>query len=200
MKVVRFLLFNGFTESTINRAPQSILGNKRLAAVLTEFQHLVSILFFPMIFAMIILLILQSSKVITDETTSIIWGILLSWMSCIILNKDFYGGQSIVHRSLGYQVVDIKTGQPASKVRCFLRNMTFVVLIIEVIPLLVTPKRRIGDWIAGTKVIEVPPSEPKEILVEMQKTPWTNDLKWTLFLNFIFVVVNIVYFIQRASP
>lgn len=151
-----------------------------------------------MIFIVIVLIILQSSKVITDETVSVIWAIPLSGISCIILNKDFYGGQSIVHRILGYQIVDIKTGQPASKVRCFLRNITFVFMIIEVIPLLVSPKRRIGDWIAGTKVIEVPSSDPKEILAEMEKTHWTEDLKWTLFLSFIFVVVNIVYFIQMA--
>ncbi len=199
MKIIRFLLFNWFTKSTVNRGPQSILGNKRLAVAIVELQNLASILFFPMLFSMILIVILQSSKlIVSDQVPEILIGIQLSLFSAVILNKDLFGGQSIVHRTFGYQVVNAKTGEPASKVRCFIRNITFVLWIIEVIPLLIKPKRRIGDWIAGTMVIPVPPSDPTEILEEMKQTRWTEDLKWTLLLSFIFIGLNVGYFTKIA--
>lgn len=71
----------------------------------------------------------------------------------IYLNKDGVGGQSVSKRILGLKVVDAKTGQPANELQCFLRNMTIPIWIIEIIPVLISPSRRIGDVIAGTRTI-----------------------------------------------
>lgn len=195
MKLIRFLLFNGVTKMTVKSVPGSFPGNKRLMVVLIELQNLTAILMLPMVFSMILVISLQYAKVIVSEqVAAIFWSIQLSAISTFVLNKDLWGGQSIVHRALGYQVVNAITGEPASKIRCFIRNITFPVWIIEIIPLMVTPQRRIGDRIAGTKLIRVPPSDPTRIVDEIKQTRWTDDLKWTLLLSFIFTAANVAYF------
>jgi uncharacterized RDD family membrane protein YckC len=70
----------------------------------------------------------------------------------LYLNKDMFRGKSIAKRSFKHEVIDIKTGEVASPLKCLLRNITIPVWPIEVIAVLVNPSRRIGDYIAGTSV------------------------------------------------
>ena len=49
-------------------------------------------------------------------------------------------------------VVDIKTGKVASALKCFVRNLTIAIWPIEAIVVLISPSRRIGDYLAGTRV------------------------------------------------
>ncbi len=106
----------------------------------------------------------------------------------IYLNKDFFKAKSPAKRILGYQVIDRKTENPASELQCIIRNLTICVIWpIEVIVGLINPERRIGDFLANTKVIKA----EKEKL----KTLWT-DLK-NIRLKpsyFIIVIIGIVYF------
>lgn len=66
--------------------------------------------------------------------------------------KDCIQGRSIAKRILKLQVVDDKTGEPASPVKCVIRNMLCVIWPVEVIVTLVNPGKRLGDRLAGTRV------------------------------------------------
>lgn len=67
--------------------------------------------------------------------------------------KDSINGRSIGKRALKLQVVENSSGKAASPIRCFVRNIFCVIWPIEVIMTLIKPSRRIGDIVAGTKVI-----------------------------------------------
>ncbi|PZX45989.1 RDD family protein [Algoriphagus chordae] len=77
--------------------------------------------------------------------------------------KDCINGRSIAKRALKLQVVDNKSGNVASPIKCFVRNIFCILWPIEVIVTLVSPSRRIGDMVAGTRVIPFNPEleQPK---------------------------------------
>lgn len=67
--------------------------------------------------------------------------------------KDIINGRSIAKRILKLQVVDNKTGQIATSLQCFLRNIFCVLWIIEVFVAMTNTSRRLGDRLAGTKLV-----------------------------------------------
>jgi uncharacterized RDD family membrane protein YckC len=77
--------------------------------------------------------------------------------------KDIINGRSIAKRIINLQVVDNKTGLVASPLQCLVRNIFCVLWIIEVIVAMTDTKRRIGDIVAGTKLVHYVPSpeQPK---------------------------------------
>jgi uncharacterized RDD family membrane protein YckC len=89
----------------------------------------------------------------------------------IYFNKDFFRGKSPAKRILGLQVISKKDNKPASRIRCFLRNLTIVLWPIEVVITLFSRQRRLGDLIAGTKVIEAEKESVDTILKEIKKLP-----------------------------
>jgi uncharacterized RDD family membrane protein YckC len=72
--------------------------------------------------------------------------------------KDCINGRSIAKRLLKLQVVDNTTGQVASPLKCFIRNLFIIIWPIEGIIALVNPSRRLGDRVAGTKLIIFDPT------------------------------------------
>lgn len=94
---------------------------------------------------------------ITDESTTtpfssdLIFYVMIFGMS-LYFNKDMIQGKSVAKRALKLEVVDIKTGEVASSLKCLVRNLTIAVWPIEVIAVLIRPSRRLGDLIAGTRV------------------------------------------------
>lgn len=100
----------------------------------------------------------------------------------IYLNKDFFNARSPAKRILGYQVMDRKTNQAASELQCFIRNLTiFVAWPLEVIIGLINPQRRIGDFLANTKVV----TSKKEKLGSI----WTDLKNVKLKANFIGILI-----------
>lgn len=77
--------------------------------------------------------------------------------------KDCINGQSIAKRILKLQVVDNSTGQVASPIKCFIRNLFIVLWPIEAIVALTNTSRRLGDRVAGTKLVVFAPTleQPK---------------------------------------
>lgn len=77
--------------------------------------------------------------------------------------KDIFNGRSIAKRILNLQVVDNTTGQVASPLKCFIRNIFCVLWPIEVIVAMTNTNRRLGDRIAGTQLVKFDPSleQPK---------------------------------------
>lgn len=70
----------------------------------------------------------------------------------IYLCKDIIHGRSIGKRVTQTQVVDNKTGFPATPLQTLIRNFTLIIWPVEVIITLVNPERRMGDRIAGTRI------------------------------------------------
>ena len=100
-----------------------------------------------------------------DQTTPDIFGnmylVLLGF--AVYFCKDCINGRSIAKRILKLQLVDNTTGQVASPLKCFARNIFCVLWPVEVVVALINPSRRIGDRVAGTKLIPFDPTleQPK---------------------------------------
>ncbi|MDP4265127.1 MAG: RDD family protein [Bacteroidota bacterium] len=77
--------------------------------------------------------------------------------------KDCINGRSIGKRALKLQVVDNLTGQVATPLKCFIRNIFCILWPVEAVITLTNPGRRIGDRVANTKVVPFDPSlkQPK---------------------------------------
>lgn len=71
----------------------------------------------------------------------------------IYLCKDCIGSRSIAKRIIKHQVVDNKTNAPATPLQCLLRNFSVVFWPIEIFFVLISPERRLGDRVAGTRVV-----------------------------------------------
>ena len=67
--------------------------------------------------------------------------------------KDCINGRSIAKRILKLQIIDNSTGEIASPLRCHVRNLFCVLWPLEVIAAFINPNRRIGDRVAGTKLV-----------------------------------------------
>lgn len=72
--------------------------------------------------------------------------------------KDIINGRSIAKRILKLQVVDNNTGQVATPLQCFARNIFCVLWPIEVIVAVTNTSRRLGDRVAGTKLVPYDPT------------------------------------------
>jgi len=92
----------------------------------------------------------------------------------IYLNKDSFRGRSPAKRILGQVVVNITTGEPAGELKCTIRNFTDIFWIFEVIIILFNPNRRIGDLIAGTKVVRAEKEYVKTVFKDFQKANKKN--------------------------
>jgi len=82
---------------------------------------------------------------------------------------------------MGYRVIDIKTNKPASEFQCFVRNLTIIGWPIEVIVGLINPQRRLGDFLANTKVI----TSDKEKL----KSMWNDLRNIKMKINFMGILI-----------
>jgi uncharacterized RDD family membrane protein YckC len=120
----------------------------RLKAALVD--HFIMTLIF-MIFAFP-LMIKEFSTNKLPTTSGFLWYFALAGLS-IYFCKDCINGQSPAKRIFKQQVVNNKTGLPAKPLRCFVRDVFIIVWPVEVVALLISPSRRIGDYVAGTKVV-----------------------------------------------
>jgi len=77
--------------------------------------------------------------------------------------KDCIKGRSIAKRILKLQLIDKATGQVASPLKCILRNLFCILWPIEVLVAFINPGQRIGDMVAGTKLVLFDPTieQPK---------------------------------------
>ena len=72
--------------------------------------------------------------------------------------KDIINGRSLAKRILKLQIVDNKTGQVATPLQSLVRNIFCIIWIIEVIVAMTNTSRRLGDRVAGTKLIPYNPT------------------------------------------
>ena len=105
--------------------------------------------------------------------------------------KDIINGRSIAKRILKLQLVNNSTGQVASPIRCFARNVFCIIWPIEVIVSMITPSRRIGDRVAGTKLVVYDQSYEKPIL-NVGKTLIPLALAYGVMLLFIIQIKRMI--------
>ena len=106
----------------------------------------------------------------------------------IYSNKDFLKGKSPAKRILGYQIINRKTGLQATELQCFIRNLTICIAWpIEVIISFINPKRRIGDFIANTKVVPSEKQNLKSIIIDLKEVKLKIDYLMILILGGIYI-------------
>ena len=188
MKVLSFIFFNPLTRAYLtNDTILSFDSNKRFLAMGLELLYFLSV-FIPLMLPFFIWGQMNQDihigQVITNDfkTSDLIVFIPAGFLYMGLFNKDFYSGQSVVHRLLGYQIVDNKTSKPADRLRCMLRNITAPLWMIEGIITLFSPNRRLGDIIAGTRIMDVDKSDPELIIKEIHETKYNGLTVLTLIL------------------
>lgn len=92
-------------------------------------------------------------------------------------NKDIFNGRSPAKRILKMQVIDNKTGQAANPLKCLVRNLTIPLWPLEVIFVLIDPKRRLGDKIAGTRIDYV-------------ENPEKTKMNWSKFAMALLIAIG----------
>lgn len=102
--------------------------------------------------------------------------------------KDIIHGRSIAKRILKLQVVNNKTGKVATPLQCLVRNISCLLWPIEVIVAMTNTSRRIGDRIAGTKLVDYDPA------LEQPRINMVNTL-----LPIIISYAIVVLFMQFTS-
>lgn len=132
---------------------KKLTAGKRIKAMFLD--HIV-IMFVMMLFVLLANIITLKGGV-EDSTDSMprengYYLYLMVFVYSLYLNKDILMGKSVAKRALNQEVVNVKTGELASSLKCLVRNLTIVIFPIEVLVILVSPSRRIGDFIAGTRV------------------------------------------------
>ena len=95
----------------------------------------------------------------------------------LYLCKDCINGRSLAKRMTKLQVVNHRTGIAANPLRCMVRNIFIAIWPIELIVALINPERRIGDHVAGTRLIPFDPSIPQPKLK-------IGELALTLIITF----------------
>jgi uncharacterized RDD family membrane protein YckC len=111
----------------------------------------------------------------------------------LYLNKDMIHGKSIAKRALKQEVINIKTGQVASSLKCLIRNITIFLWPIEVIVVLINPSRRLGDLIAGTKVSYISCERDSKSKIDFK------NLLISLFLGFFIVYIPYLFFSHKIG-
>jgi len=163
---------------------------------LTTVERLKSMLLDDVIICFTVLPIFMIPLIIADITES-------KWVSNIIslilvgiyLHKDSLGGRSAAKRILGQIVINADTGEPASEVRCVVRNFTTIIWIFEVIVVLFIPSKRLGDFVANTKVVRTEKEDVKKIFQDIKDAE-----KSELVLSFGIAVLYILGIIQILTP
>jgi uncharacterized RDD family membrane protein YckC len=110
------------------------------------------ILCFVLVPPLIVLNFFYLDKVEADGWGPIIQLVLFLMLIVYFLKDSFYG-RSLAKRITKLQVVNNATGEPASIARGFIRNVFIIMWPVEVLVSLFNPQRRIGDYVAGTKVV-----------------------------------------------
>ncbi len=153
----------------------------RISSMLLDHIIMTIVIVPPMILMMILLAndILQFDHRILSATFFL--------MMFIYVNKDFFNAKSPAKRILGYQIINRNTGDPATELQCFIRNLTIAVAWpLEVIVGYINPKRRIGDFIANTKVVKAEKEKLKSILIDLKNVKFKLSLLLILILGTIY--------------
>lgn len=168
--------------SKVNHQPSSINQRVlRIGSMLLDHFFMSFIIVLPWI----LLIILMTSGVLAHYNQ--ILNIAFFMMIFIYINKDFLRAKSPAKRIIGFQIINRKNGTPATALQCFIRNLTIALIWpLEVIVGFINPERRIGDFIANTKVIKTESENLKTIWTDIKQTKLKLDMIGILILGSIY--------------
>ncbi|MFC0875618.1 RDD family protein [Saccharicrinis sp. FJH2] len=199
MKIPKILIFNIFTRQSFNGGFKTLqIFGRRLNSMSMDFSFMLGLIF-PFF---IILFIPVSILVDSGNETNFLLPLWIeitpfTFISFLILNKDFFNGKSIAKRQYGYQVIDSKTNRPASEFQCIIRNSTMIIWPLEVIFSMVNPTKRLGDFIAGTKLANSEKEDPELIMNEIYEKRNIENKSRLIFTS---IVIALTFSILSALP
>jgi len=181
MKFLNFLIFNPFANALVNQVEKTLPLPLRAKSMMLDFARSLGIVFpiaLPSIFVM-------------EHYWSFDFGFYVFWplLTWVMFNKDIVGGRSITKRRLGLAIVKSSTGEPASKLRCFFRNITCFVWPIEALIAFSGPGQRIGDMVAGTKIVNQPKVSNSTFTFELLEVHISIEL---ILVNILVIGIGIV--------
>lgn len=137
--------------------------------------------FIAAVIVLIILMFIFAIAGITDmEPNYWIW-----FAEGFFLYKDCFNGRSIGRIILKQQVIDCKTGQVASPIKCLLRNLFYLLGPIDLLFMLYHGKgRRLGDYAAETQVVQY---NHKNI-----KIKWMESLSIIIGINAFILLISLL--------
>jgi len=186
MKIPKILIFNFFTRQAFKGFNILQILGRRLNSMSMDFRFILGLIFpFAVFFFILPIIMIESSKEINGSIPIWIGIIPSSFVTFLILNKDFYKAKSIAKRHFGYQVIDLKTNRPANEIRCVIRNSTIIIWPLEVIALMFNSKRRIGDLIAGTKLIEAETEDPELIMNDISEKSYVKNKSKLIWISIL---------------
>lgn len=113
---------------------------------------------------------------------------LSAMMVTMLLCKDCINGKSAGKRIMKIEIANEKEGEKISAVSCIVRNIFVVLWIIEIFVLFISKEKRIGDYVAKTKVV----SNSKVEKIKLDKNALlTILLCFCIIFLFMFLVFNI---------
>lgn len=162
----------------------SISSGSRLASMLLD-HFIMSIIAVLFSIPAIILTFSNFFQVSHEDQDTDIFGGNLFYFSLIgfalYFCKDVIDARSPGKRILKSQVVNMSDELPASPIKCIVRNIFCVFWPIEVMVTLFSPSRRIGDFVAGTKVI------PYEVRISHK--PDFKQIGLSVVLAYVFMLI-----------
>lgn len=125
----------------------------RLASMLIDHIIMTFILIAP--FIPLIIVEIKSAFVVSHEEVKPDLSLFFSLFAVafsLYFNKDFFGGRSLAKRLLKFQILVHRNDEVAGPIRCLIRNLTIIIWPVEIILSIINPNRRLGDYIAGTRL------------------------------------------------
>ena len=187
MKFVKILLFNPITKLFLN-PPANNLWGEEPSRVFCAFLELI---YHVSIFLPIGIIVFLFSLGIDSTLLNYTYDTIFACAIIVLLNKDFFNGQSVVKKKTGFQVVDFKSRKPASEFKCMIRNTTLPIWLLEAPFFLVDSQRRLGDYIAGTILIKRESTNPEAILIDIQNKKYTPKNLLVIFASIIIAILVI---------
>ena len=194
MRLPELLIFNFYTKYYLEKFESFSFPNRRLKSMLTDFGFLLAIFFPLFLLTAVPFIILDRSGPTTEfDLSYALASIAFALITFTMINKDFFKGRSVAKRIYGYQIIDNKTEIVASEMKCMIRNITLIVWPLEALIALIYPNRRLGDFIAGTRLIDKEVIEPETILidsVQLDKSRKFGKLIWaSILFSIIFTLI-----------
>jgi uncharacterized RDD family membrane protein YckC len=104
-------------------------------------------------FIMGYIVLLLLSKVLPSDSTIPMVAMWLIFIGYTLMADGMFNGQSIGKKFMGLYVIDAKTNEPCTYAKSVLRNVTYILGVIDWIFIIGKERRRLGDRLASTRVM-----------------------------------------------
>lgn len=129
-------------------------------------------------------LAMESSYNMAEAVTK--WAIII--LFALWMAKDVFGARSLAKRALKQQILHNKTEAAADPFVTLLRNLLSFAWPLEFIWALINPERRLGDFVAGTKLVSYQDQSPAA-----SPELWRSFAALGISLLFWFLLINPIF-------